>query len=178
MTLKAQKEEFLLKHIFFSNSISGAFQRNRVYSKGAEDIGPEDWQTRSGMKNLIFEQLQKSPDFLVVDIVDCIESLRGDVSKRYKEILRNGQMTFGTVQKIVNLYLKYLWVAGLLGEKSPPHCPVDGQVLRAIKWNGVSWPKMEKKDYEQVIKEITSKAKADGFQSIAEWELEKWPFSK
>lgn len=141
----------------------------------------KDKKTQAGMKDFIFERLRKSIDSVgSTTIVDYIGNLQNDIMnvKEYKEILREGQITFGTLQKIVNLYLKYLWVAGRLGVKVPPHCPVDSQVLKAIKWQGVSWREMEKKDYERAIRGIANKTSEDGFQSIAEWELENWPFSK
>jgi hypothetical protein len=168
MNLKEKKEKFLF-NVFFSNSVSAAFQRNRyVYSKDISD------EQRKVMKGYLFNRLQDSiSEYAKPEtVVDRIENLQQQVNQKYQGIFKSG-LPFGTVQKLVNLYLKYLWCADLI-EFTPPHCPVDGQVLKDIGLDGKSFTKMDKEEYRQVIEKITEKHGKD----IAKWELENWPFRK
>src|SRR5262245_47199684 len=56
---------------------------------------------------------------LIVDVADRLTA-------KLKPSLHKDRFRIGVSQKLVNLYLKYLWVAGLCPE--PPHCPIDGIV--------------------------------------------------
>jgi len=169
------KKKFLL-YIFFSNSVQGASQHNKIYIKKEEDMSPDEKKMKAEMKGYLLTELKNLPSSLGTDIAGCVRTLQNSITKDYKKILWDGQITFGTVQKLVNLYLKYLWVAGFLGEKDPPHCPVDRKVLEAVGWGGNPWTKMKEKDYREAIRHISQKAGGDEF--IAKWELENWPFSR
>lgn len=68
-------------------------------------------------------------------------SLRGDIAHigRIGELqnaasaecgyyIKGGKLLFGRAQKMLNMYLKYLWCAGMID--TPPHCPFDDRVIR------------------------------------------------
>jgi len=119
MNLKEKKEKFLLD-IFFSNSVSAAFQRNHyVYRKNISD------KRKKVMKGYIFDRLQDSISEYArpETVIDRIENLQQAVNQKYPKIFKSG-LHFGTVQKLVNLYLKFLWCADFI-DFNPPHCPID-----------------------------------------------------
>jgi len=80
--------------------------------------------------------------------------------------LLEGRISFGTVQKILNLYLKYLWSINLIVE--PPHCPIDSIILSHLNDYVTRWTKMNKEKYVRIINKINL---TRGDKSIAEWEL-------
>lgn len=200
MGLEKQKLNFLLT-VFFSNSVFAAFsQRGKIERDGkkrgvyklipqsASNQERKDYEVR---KSEFKKYLQKFLEILkdkkrlsAEDLEKCMSKLKEEVDRDKKDggfsdILNEDnakQITFGTVQKLVNLYLKYLWCANQI-DFIPPHCPVDRQVLKAVEWTGKPWPKMGKTDYQRAIEQITQKIVGRS-ESIAGWELENWPFSK
>lgn len=80
----------------------------------------------------------------------------------------------GIAQRIVNLYLKLLWSAGLIAP--PHHCPFDGMVKRRIVrfaedgWLE-SWNEFKTmRDYEEYVSAARLAASSEGL-SIAEWDM-------
>ena len=59
----------------------------------------------------------------MVNIVDLINTTKD-------EILIDGQLNFGSAQKLLNLFLKYEWCRGKIPEQ--PHCPVERVVLSEL----------------------------------------------
>lgn len=105
--------------------------------------------------------------------VEVIVDIKNKVNNKFSEQLSGDGMTFGRAQKLVNLYLKYMWVCGYI--KEPPHCPVDSNIIKELgkESNEIkkikSWIKMSQQDYEKIKKAIKERVKRE--QSIAEWEL-------
>jgi hypothetical protein len=96
-----------------------------------------------------------------------IEVIATRLSDECSEHFFNGCFRFGVAQKLVNLHLKYLWVARLCPE--PPHCPIDG-IIRdhaGIEFNWTSSNSVE--EYEVAVGELRALA---GGKSLAHWELE------
>ena len=92
-----------------------------------------------------------------------------DVALAYRDKgLLISPYNIGVAQKLLNLQLKYLWCAGLVG--IPPHCPVDRIILSHTGLrNRVNWTHITTvSEYEQAIEAIKEKA---GGKPIAEWEL-------
>jgi hypothetical protein len=85
-----------------------------------------------------------------------------------------GRNKYGSAQKLLNVYLKYLWCFRLINDP-PPHCPVDRIIISKTNLaNKVNWTEIaNQEEYMMVINEISSKAKASDI-SIAQWELENY----
>ncbi len=73
-------------------------------------------------------------------------------------------------QKLLNLYLKYLWCMGHVAE--PPHCPVDRIILAETTLRDrLNWTKITTREqYMSAINALRQVATAQG-QSLAVWEL-------
>ena len=91
-------------------------------------------------------------------------------------ILHENEFKIGTAQKLLNLQLKYLWCWNKIPK--PPHCPIDSNVLRKVRWNPVcpcnpncttwtTWKCIE--IYKKAIRTIREHT---GGKDIAKWELE------
>ena len=95
-----------------------------------------------------------------------LESMCQSLTDEHKNILANGSMRIGVVQKGLNLYLKTLWCSGKI-LYPPPHCTLDKKVLKeAWKASGLkvdtapSWSRLVRvEDYESCIKQCKEAAR-------------------
>jgi hypothetical protein len=169
------------------SSINAAVRRVGIYRK------------KKGMNKKAFdhekEKMRKAFAKAIIKAANKIKTAQGDrknildeaiesVTKKIKcyKIFKQGQPSFGVAQKAVNLFLKYLWCLDIF--KQPPHCPIDSQILKEIKWNSPKkhgtakkWSTFSKKDYEGAISDIEKVRNESKKSSIATWELAEWKSS-
>lgn len=161
------KDDFLM-HEFFILSIGGAFQRGNIYKK--ENVSKEDKKAfREGLeKELIkISKLYVEEGVLGDKHIENINKLI-NFSKN-KEILNRERLKFGIAQKLLNLYLKYLWCSGNI--EIPPHCPFDRIILEklGIKSN---WTQLDNLElYKKWVESARIVAEKNNLK-IAEWELD------
>ena len=148
-------------------TIGGGFQRANVYINGATD------KARSEFRN----ELHKEVKEIAVEYKDTVSEARHidniiKISRLKHSALNNGCMNFGVSQKILNLYLKYLWCLGEIS--TPPHFPVDRIIQQKLKITPViSWTQIDSPEkYMQIIEYAHAKRQAEKmYNSIAEQEL-------
>lgn len=157
-----------VENMIMSSSIGGAFLRGNIYES---NIRTND---KDKFKELLKEKLREYIELYKNKVnseqhIKNIKKLSEEISRQQQEILQGGCFRIGTTQKVLNLYLKYLWVLGEIPK--PPHCPFDSIIIDelglSIKWTELN----DIEIYEQqLVKEVDKKAKAENL-SIAEWEL-------
>jgi hypothetical protein len=83
--------------------------------------------------------------------------------------LHLNRFRIGVSQKLINVYLKYLWAANLIPE--PPHCPIDGRIrdIAKIEYDWTTSDSID--DYRRAIELLT---KVAGYSSLAAWELREF----
>lgn len=179
------KKDFILNEIF-NNCILAAFRtRNSKCPIYKKNLNNEELQFVVNLKADLKDKLENwenSRD--ETDHCNKLLDLTKNISGKYGHILHEGKFRFGVAQKLVNLYLKYLWVIGR-GEL-PIHCPVDGVVKTKLvkslnikdseltNWTEISDISQYIK-YINSIKEIISNETSSYYSnSIAEWELRAW----
>ena len=149
-------------------TLKSALGRNKVYAR--EEAGDERAEFRREWARL-FREDSKRYTHPVSDLEHC-ESIRrvsDELSRRFGGFLINGRLRYGTSQKALNLYLKYLWRLGKTN--TPPHCPIDSTVLAEGGVTGL-WTKSDsEKQYMEWIDELKRRAKP---RCLAEWEHEVW----
>jgi hypothetical protein len=126
---------------------------------------------RNEWAKLIEEAVKKYKTTGTSDEAHCctIGNIADILSERFGKHLVYGRMRYGMSQKAFNLYLKFLWRLGYI--PMPPHCPIDGIVLRSAKLEG-SWTKSDcPKEYINWI--IALRAFAHP-HPIGNWEYELW----
>ena len=167
--IETKKRDFMLNEAFVA-SWNASVQRASLYSPDASDDAKEN------LKKVIF-QLLKS---VVVPSYDrpCpedehlknIELLVAAASMRGGAILLSGGYKYGVAQKLVNLYLKYLWCMGHI--KEPPHCPVDRIILAKTELRDkLNWTQIiNREQYMSAINALKKVANSHQ-QSLATWEL-------
>lgn len=161
------KIEFIKRELFML-TIAGAFQHNKVYKDGVDEKGRLEF--RKDIK-FLFEkkEIEYKKPVSEVNHLRNLDEIKIDIEKKNGDLLRGSIISFGTVQKLFNLYLKYLWSIGFISE--PPHCPIDRIILNKIKDYKTNWTRMNKADYCKAIEKIRD---TKGLLSIAEWELENF----
>jgi hypothetical protein len=94
----------------------------------------------------------------------------------------NSSLKFGRCQKLVNMYLKYHWVAGKLPDGvEPPHCPIDSVVLKSLRKESknrrrapntkIRWSEMDCSGYRKIMDGILECAQ-EKHLTPAQWEIE------
>jgi len=150
------------------DSLQSALGRNKVYSR--DEIAGERAAFRTRFAELIRATATEYAK-PVSDEAHCaaITNLSDTLSYEFSSMLRGGRLRYGTAQKALNLYLKYLWRLGRIPE--PPHCPVDSIVLNAgaidAKWTESD----NEEEYKFWIKRL--RWKAQGVR-LGKWELDLW----
>lgn len=174
--LSRKKTEFIDDQIF-SLTLMATTQRSKIYASDSTESDRENFRTalkaelksRASMyeNKVTREQHHKN-------IVDLSDSL----SAPHTAGLNEGRFRIGLAQKALNLYLKYLWCLGRLGnDNEPPDCPIDRIVLGKIECphcKNINWTGIDTiAEYSKIIQHASATASKNG-QSLAEWELELW----
>ena len=159
--MENSKKQFLRNEIL-NNVIRAGFQRANIYKTEISDKEKEEF--RKYVKSLVedFSQEYLKEKISYNKHLENINKLQDKISEKIN-------ISFGIAQKLLNLYLKYLWCEEEL-KNEPPNCPVDFIVLSQVGLGNIRWTKMTRKEYEEAIKKITEYSLEKGF-SITSWEL-------
>jgi hypothetical protein len=149
-------------------SINAALQRNKVYK--SEEHYDQREELRKQWATLLSKEAQayESPEQPISDEQHCsaIARIADTLSAQFGEILAGGRLRFGTSQKALNLFLKYLWALNAI--QMPPHCPIDSVVLERAGIDG-SWTRCDSaEEYMSWINEIRKRL------TLTEWEIDVW----
>lgn len=163
------KNKFIENELWYL-SLTGAFQRNSVYTENIDDNnGKKKEAFKKKLKEHIVEIAQRYHVF--VSDEEHVGNMLALIALNNDEILKDGKLTFGTVQKLLNLYLKYMWCTDRLAH-IPPHCPVDSIILKSSKqYKYKSWTQLDcKNEYMLYITDLRERANEVNL-NLAEWEL-------
>ena len=176
-----QGDVFILNEII-NMSIIGALAHRKIYNSNAKEDSQERKDIKSSISEFLLCKIGKKvitmSEIKEVQVIQWVGKLSDDIYIKHSDKLQpiesngSGGFSIGVSQKIINLFLKYLWSLGRC--KMPPHCPIDEAVLISIGKKGVAWTKCNDiETYKKWIKLIAIKAKEKD-SSIAEWELKFW----
>jgi len=165
--VNASQKKFMDDEIWIL-TFGGGFQRAGVYKKGT--TGAQKNEIRTHIKEYVRKLVESSyarkcPSSEVHS--EIISKFCSDISSKFKKILRGERLRIGIGQKILNLYLKYLWCLRVIPK--PPHCPFDRIIIKKLGLD-VSWTKFDDiKIYNKLVDAANEKA---GPKSLSDWELE------
>ena len=181
--LKQSQYNFIQKEIWIL-TFGAAFQRSGTYNKKATDKQKACFKTktRNFINNILLDNY-KTESVTDEQHIENINSIC-DYSANFSDIFSKGRINFGIAQKMLNLYLKYMWSLGHIQE--PPHFPVDRiiqiRLIDQAKKMGIpsigleAWTKFnDEKHYLKVInsaRELIGKNENYQSHSLAELELE------
>lgn len=152
-----EKRKFLYS-VMFSNAIQAAFQRIKIYHQPLSEKERYTFRRR----------LQDQVNALVQTYAEQEVNQSTHVNNIELIATANG-LSFGVAQKLFNLYLKFLWCLGEV--HTPPHCPVDSKILNKVDMPNVRWSRMNREQYDAVVRRIVAEAARDSCSSLSYWEL-------
>lgn len=173
--MSAQQD--FLRSEFRTLSFMGASQHVPIYAADASERERAAFRAALYAKLEAFEPAYAQAEIYEDGHVANIVGIADELSIRFAPALHERRFRIGPAQKALNLYLKYLWCAGL--SQRPPHCPVDAIVLAEAGNTRIRWSTMDSVEkYREAIDVLRTAATKAGFVSLAEWELEAWRNAK
>lgn len=168
------EQQAFLRSELWTLAWQGASQRNRIFLAGLDYAD----RRRQGLQASVRQRVWNLVDEKYTDPKKPVSSedhtayictLADDLTREHGACLYQGRMRIGTVQKLLNLFLKYLWCAGMVPE--PPHCPIDSIILRKLGLAGTLWTTLDSADgYKNIILQAKKTATENG-TSLSQWEL-------
>ncbi len=152
-------------------SIKVSLQHNKTY---VENVSNKD---RAMFRNAYASEVMKvakmyNRSVSDVEHISNMRTIKSVIESGYSDLLFGGELKVGTIQKSLNLYLKYLWCLEEI--TVPPHCPIDSLILEQIKVYD-SWTKLNSfKTYMEWVMKLRNLSKSLGYSSIQDWECEVW----
>jgi hypothetical protein len=174
-----QKFDFL-KNEFLMFSLNAGFQtRNNNYPVYNSRTLSSD--VKLNLKKDIYKFLLSYIEFFNSSTEEIhynqILQLSVKITQSYNQVLFQGRFRIGISQKIINLFLKYMWAANQI--KMPYHCPFDNIIITELSKNDANknlkdWTMLDSiEDYRKYVFAAQKRANEDGL-SIADWEMVKW----
>lgn len=168
--MKTDEWIFLNNEILTLTILGGLTRGVLVYKPSVLEI--EKREFRKTLK----KELEEYASFYKVTVnteqhIKNIEKFADKISQEYRAILSGNRLRIGRAQKVLNLYLKYLWALGRIPE--PPHCPFDAIVIRELKL-GINFTKLDSISDYKLLVEAAKKISGEKNLSIAKWELRLW----
>jgi hypothetical protein len=164
-----KRREFIQSEVWILSTF-GAFQRANIYKNNISEIEKKHFrfQLKEFIINVLVDDYRQ--DVNEKTHVQNIEQL-SDFSKNFDSILQGGKLNFGVSQKLLNLYLKYLWCMDMVA--TPPHFPVDSIIQKKLRVSSpVPWTKMTTSvDYLRIIDIAKELLPNHPYKTIAELEL-------
>lgn len=166
--LETQKASYINNETWIL-SFGGGFQRANVYACNVDENKRLEFRTaiREKVTSIVFDKYCEST-VSSNEHLNVLVEIKYWIDNCFSSILRNGEIKFGVVQKLVNLYLKYQWCMDLAAR--PPHCPFDRIIIAQLKLkHPPNWTEINDIETYKMLVEKTTKLAAP--KSIAEWEL-------
>jgi len=127
--MKEEKLRFINNEVLTLTILGGLGRGYPVYQTGIQENDKNDF------KIFLREQLHQYNKKYRNSIsgkqyIENIKEFVQDITNKYGKILKDNKFRVGRAQKLLNLYLKYLWVLGKI--PNPPHCPFDRKIIEKL----------------------------------------------
>lgn len=164
-----------IHNIYLRNALNAAVSRGRVYTANPVLHAKIRFRDECKQRLTALGIRYYAWEWDLPRFCQEIQNFSNTISQSHKPVLANGRLRVGTAQKMISLYLKYLWLSGDPSKK-PIGAVLDRRILQASGYpNPPDWTELDDMTtYEAIQKEISKKAASDGFDSPAVWEAEKW----
>ena len=183
MDIEKLKDNYIEEEILtltFSGGLSTRSDKHPVYEKHVSEDKKEEFKKfKDDVKKKLekYKKIYEKGEISSEEHIKNIMEFAKELTEKHHKILHNNKFRIGIAQKLLNLYLKYLWVLGRIDE--PPHCPFDNKIItklskesKVIEDMRIRWTCLDNiEDYKKLVKEAVNLVKP---LSLAEWELEFW----
>jgi hypothetical protein len=170
--IKKEKNDFLMYEIGLLSLKAALSTRAKdwpIYSSSCKESQRKE--VKCGFRQVLDDIFSKYSTGIVTESehVEYIDSVANNFSAKHRVALHRGRLRFGVAQKLINIHLKYLWVAGFGSE--PPHCPLDG-IVRDLACLDYDWTSSDSKlHYLEAIDQLRNIASP---RSLSVWELQEF----
>ena len=139
--LEQYQESFMNSEIWML-VFTASFQRANVYVTEADEKEKKSFKFMTAGHIDSFISSYANNDINDDEHISNIKSIE-NYSKHFDHLFNGGKINFGIAQKMLNLYLKYLWCLGRI--KEPPHFPVDRIIQQELNLEagGLKLPKLK-----------------------------------
>ncbi|WP_010520897.1 hypothetical protein [Aquimarina agarivorans] len=164
------KQKFINKEIWLLSTM-GAFQRANIYRQQVSETVKSEFKANlHAFINQLIENVYKT-NLSEEKHIKMIWSVSEYTKNNFTSVLNKGQLNFGVSQKLLNLYLKYLWCLECI--PTPPHFPVDRIIQNKLKVPKLyAWTQIEsEKPYLEIIQHAKQVLQNSTYSSLAELEL-------
>jgi hypothetical protein len=121
------KHEFLINELMQISIQAGFSTRNAEYPiYNYENMGLNDARMlKRDLKQSLMDYYKEIKEGNISDKmhIEKLVNINSLLSNKYHKILFKKSFRIGVTQKVVNLFLKYLWTTNICS--MPHHCPVD-----------------------------------------------------
>lgn len=173
MTITEEKRRFLTYEFSLLTIKAALSTRNKkypIYCNNSSSMQKANYRHAIRKLFLDIESIYMAKQVPENDHIEFIVKTANSLSSAYKDCLFEQKLRIGVAQKLINLYLKYLWAAELLSNE-PPHCPIDGIIRNEanIEYNWISSDCIN--EYKQAVMKLKAISEPRG-KTLAQWELE------
>lgn len=117
--------------------------RTLSYDKNSDEEDRKDFVHR--ICELIVQKIGNKEDhFDICQAVCTAAKAENILINGYK---RNEKFYYGQAQKWVNMTMKYMWLIGLIEDRSALHIPVDSYIMEAASEEGIQLPQKSSNNY-------------------------------
>jgi hypothetical protein len=170
---KMNLKQTYIKDEIWMLTIGGAFQHANVYKSEIQFDDKFKNEFKKELKNFIITISEKYIS-TSIDDEQHIENIHliQNFTRKFESFLNGGSLNFGISQKLLNLYLKYLWCLDVL-KVAPPHFPVDSIIQSKLKVKSpYPWTKMtDEIEYLKIIQKAKDELVNSEATNLAELEL-------
>ena len=177
-----KNKRFLINEFIFFSVNAGFQTRNEDFP--IYDIENRNLHDVRFLKRDIYEFLwnefvnnQSNRMYDEKEHIKKIVQLKKTLESKYSKVLFQEKFRVGVSQKVINLFFKYLWSAGLMNE--PVHCPIDNIVKQRVEniFKNAElqyWTEFDDlESYKKYIFYLKKIAESEN-KSIAKWEMNFW----
>ena len=166
-----------IKQMILRNTVNAALQRACVYDDGVDTklkgefkVAAKQWLEEFGER---YEHSTADSKLWC----DEIQRLSEVLDQGFGPYLRDGKIKLGICQKMISLYLKYLWLISGDEEKKPLFAVLDRGIMKAAGVaNAPNWTLLDDmEEYIRVVRAVDDHAQRAHLGDGAQWEADEWP---
>jgi hypothetical protein len=171
-----------IQEMILRNSVNAALQTRGglgVFSKSANNQIKRDFKIKAKEWLVQFGNSYIRAKISKITWCNKIQFLANLLTNEFKNDLIGKHLRIGISQKMISLYLKYLWLLGN-EDKKPLFAVLDQKILNLARIKN-NWTELDSiEEYARIILKIDKFAKSqksktgENYFDGAEWEADKW----
>jgi hypothetical protein len=165
-----------INEMVLRNTVNAALQRSRIYAKGTDKKDRKKFKTAAKKWLKEFGERYHHSNTNPNSWCDEIRSLSEALKQGFGSYLNDGKIKLGICQKMISLYLKYLWLMSGDQDKKPFYAVIDRGVIKAASVpKPPDWTHLDNIDeYLRVVRAIDAYAQRTIDDDGASWEANEW----